>query len=518
MFEARRQHPVAAVTGALKSLREMLIPLVIVLFVGTGSESQAINMAIALIFIGFLFVLGTIRWLRFTYRVEDDELRIEHGLLVRKKKYIPKERIQVIDVRAGIIQRMFGLVSISVQTAGDNQSGAEINALTREDAARLQELLNGHRSKPESPGDVPFSKDADTSAGTGTEAGTGEFVHAGMRPGDRGEESETWSLTVRHLIIAATTAGSFGIALSIIGTIFSQVQQGIDEEEMAAYMERFIFSAGQFWVTIIFGLIVLAWLLSFFGTLIRFYNFRLIRNKQGLIVQSGLFEQKQVTIPYRRIQAIRIVEGILRQPFGYATIYLESAGYGDEAGNRSTIIVPLIRKREIPDLVRKMLPEFEVSTDAVRPPRRARFRFLFRGVRPILLFLVIPAIIFLELGYFPLLLLPFGVWLGIQRYRDAAAGIAGHTVVIRSRALALTTAIIRKRRIQSADLVANPFQRRLDLTSFTVTVASGDSGQPFTAQDLDNSTAGEFFHWAMPGDYQPEIESGALYLPAFDEK
>ncbi|MFN2373034.1 MAG: PH domain-containing protein [Cyclonatronaceae bacterium] len=488
MFEPRRQHPVAAVTGALRSLREMLIPLVIVLFVGTGSDSQVINMSIALAFIAFLFIGGVVRWYRFTYRVEDDELRIEHGLLVRRKKYIPKERIQVIDVRSGIIQRMFGLVSLTVQTAGDNRSGAEINALTLEDANLLKELLNGDKKT----------------------AGGGEETGMEVLPPD-----EAWVLQPRHLFIAATTAGSFGIALSVIGTIFSQVQQSIDEEEMAEYMERFILSAGQFWVTIIAGLVIAAWLLSFFGTLIRFYNFRLIKQHQGLVVKSGLFEQKTVSIPFHRIQAVRVVEGILRQPFGYATIYLESAGYGDEAGNRSTIIAPLMKKRDVQDFIAQMLPEFDVSTGAITPPKRSRFRFIFRGVRPILLFLVIPALIFLDLAWYPLLLLPFGVWLGIRRYRDSAAGIFDQTVVIRSRSLALTTAILRKHRIQAADLIANPFQRRLDLASFTATVASGDGGQPFTVQDLDRETAGEFYHWAAPGNYVPGIEPGETSVPGF---
>ncbi|MFU8859542.1 MAG: PH domain-containing protein [Cyclonatronaceae bacterium] len=499
MFEPRRQHPVAAVTGALRSLREMLIPLIIVLFVGTGSESQIINLSIAFAFIAFLFIGGVVRWYRFTYRVEDDELRIEHGLLVRRKKYIPKERIQVIDVRSGIIQRMFGLVSLTVQTAGDNRSGAEINALTLEDANLLKELLNGEKKTA----DEGEEADADAGGGTGVDA---------ISP------NETWVLQPRHLFIAATTAGSFGIALSVIGTIFSQVQQSIDEEEMAEYMERFILSAGQFWVTIIVGLVIAAWLLSFFGTLIRFYNFRLIRQKQGLVVQSGLFEQKTVSIPYHRIQAIRVVEGILRQPFGYATIYLESAGYGDEAGNRSTIVAPLMKKRDVQTFIEHMLPEFNVSTGAVTPPRRSRFRFIFRGVRPILLFLVVPAIIFLDLAWYPLLLLPFGVWLGIRRYRDSAAGIFDHTVVIRSRALALTTAFIRIHRIQAADLIANPFQRRLNLASFTATVASGDGGHPFTVQDLDRETAAEFFHWAAPGNYAPRIESGETFVPGFTQQ
>lgn len=50
-----------------------------------------------------------------------------------------KERIQVIDVTEGLVQRVFGLVKVEVKTAGGGTESATINAMTFEEAEELKE-------------------------------------------------------------------------------------------------------------------------------------------------------------------------------------------------------------------------------------------------------------------------------------------------------------------------------------------------------------------------------------------
>src|SRR5699024_4343053 len=116
MSEARRQHPVAAITNVLKTVRDNIITILIVLFVGGGGD-VLFNLYILLGLLVFLLIAGVVGWWRFTYEVVDGELRIEKGIFVRKKIYMRRERIQVIDISAGIVQRVFGLVAIKVKSA-----------------------------------------------------------------------------------------------------------------------------------------------------------------------------------------------------------------------------------------------------------------------------------------------------------------------------------------------------------------------------------------------------------------
>src|SRR5699024_9574304 len=81
-------------------------------------------------------------WLRYTYRVEEDELRIEYGIFIRKKRYISKHRIQSIDLSAGIIHRLFGLVSVQIETAGSGTDAeGSLQAVKRIEGERLRDEL-----------------------------------------------------------------------------------------------------------------------------------------------------------------------------------------------------------------------------------------------------------------------------------------------------------------------------------------------------------------------------------------
>ena len=98
------------------------------------------------------FITGIIKWKRFEYWFEDNELRIEYGLFVKKKRYIPFDRIQSLDYTEGILHRPFKLVKVKVETAGSSsskKSEAELTAITKEAANRIEteiaQAKNGRR-------------------------------------------------------------------------------------------------------------------------------------------------------------------------------------------------------------------------------------------------------------------------------------------------------------------------------------------------------------------------------------
>ena len=97
------------------------------------------------------FVTGIIKWKRFVYWFEDDELRIEYGLFVKKKRYIPFDRIQSLDYTEGILHRPLKLVKVKVETAGNTaslKSEAELTAITKEAAAQIEaEMAEAKRRK-----------------------------------------------------------------------------------------------------------------------------------------------------------------------------------------------------------------------------------------------------------------------------------------------------------------------------------------------------------------------------------
>ena len=460
--EPRRQHPVATLTFVFQTLRELIVPIILIFFLGQGGNSPLFTWWGISLMLSVLLVTGIVNWLRFTWRVEEDELRIEQGLLVRRKRYVPRDRIQAIDISSGPLQRMFGLVRLKVLTAGGSSPEAKISAISLSDAKAIQQALEVKVRGPETVGSEP--------------------------------EWPVYRISRKRLLLAASTAGSFGVALSIVGTLMAQINQVITEEQMLAFAESWVGeTTTEFWITFVALAVLAAWLLSLFGTLLRFSGFTLTRNGRELYIRRGLFEKKQITIPYHRIQAVRVVEGILRQPFGFAMVYVENAGFGDEGG-KTTVVFPLLRKRELQKFLEEMLPEYDVSLPGVRPPGRAFLRYQIRTVVPALVAASALAWFFEWYWVIPVIFATAGLMAWI-RYRDAAAGFEGGSGLLRFRRLARTTVLFHRRRVQSLSVLANWFQRRKELCSISVTVASGRSGAEFRVDHLDQSAGQEWLEW-----------------------
>lgn len=464
MFEPRRQHPVAGLTQLLQVLKQNWITLLVLFFLGTGSESSWAMYALVG-FTGLGAVGGIISWWRFTYQVIDGELQIKQGVFVRKQLYLSKERIQVIDISAGLVQRIFNLVSVEVKTAGSTSKEAKIDAITRSEAERIKHLLRSDEK---------------------------------VIPEDAAEpEQRVYRMGFKELFLAGLTSGNFGITLSIVGGAFSQIDQIIDEEQMMQFFEWLIPATASInfvFIVLLFVLIV-SWIFSILGSLIKYYDFTLLVKKDELVIKRGLFEQKQLTVPFDRIQAIQIKEELLRQPLGYASIVLESAGYADDQHTlNSTTLFPFLKKSEVPNFIQEVIPEYVIETKTISPPPIALRRYILRMVW-LSLIIIIPIWLFVPYGIISLALIAPMLLLGFAQYRDAEIGIQENTMKIQWRLLSRKTAIVKKHRVQAAEAKVNPFQRRLNLGDYEVTIASGNSGQTFGIRELDKISARKFLEW-----------------------
>ncbi|SDD68485.1 PH domain-containing protein [Glycomyces harbinensis] len=70
----------------------------------------------------------------------DEDLLVRHGLLTRRLSIVPYGRIQLIDLSAGPIERMFGLTTVQVRTAALG-STTEVPGLDPPVAAALRDRL-----------------------------------------------------------------------------------------------------------------------------------------------------------------------------------------------------------------------------------------------------------------------------------------------------------------------------------------------------------------------------------------
>ncbi|HYI16294.1 MAG TPA: PH domain-containing protein, partial [Thermomicrobiales bacterium] len=247
------------------------------------------------------------------------------------------------------------------------------------------------------------------------------------------------------------------------------------------------------------ALAVVTWLLGVAGTILAHAGFTITQQGDHLLIERGLLERRRATIPIERIQAIRIIEGVVRQPFGLVELRVESAGYGPKAGE-STVLCPLLRSKDVQPFLEQMAPSMAVEGTFETLPTRARRRYMFQLpilVQPLLL--IVPLIYFFyPLGLLSLLLLPGLVVLGYWQYRDAGWAVVGDTLLLRWRSVSRTTAIVPRRRVQVGETHANLFQRRVGLSTLSFRVPSGTGGASFGLMHMDHETALRLLAWFVP--------------------
>src|SRR5699024_10317096 len=93
----RRLHPTAIIFALFTTIKEMIFGIGIGL-IFTLKESVFFFLIVGGIFLACIIIFSILSWLRFTYYVEDDELRIEQGILTRKRRYISIHQLHTFDV------------------------------------------------------------------------------------------------------------------------------------------------------------------------------------------------------------------------------------------------------------------------------------------------------------------------------------------------------------------------------------------------------------------------------------
>lgn len=465
MSERKMLHPISIIFSVIRTLKDALLPFALIVFSSLlqGKFGHLIWLLIGIpAAIGLAIGWGVLSWLRYHYVVEEGVLKVERGVLFRKKQYIAQSRIQTIDVVEGLFQRLFGVVKLQVQTAGGQKPEAIMAAVSRKDADELRYQL---------------LEQADEQLGEAIDEDQAAVEYT------VGSEEQSYRLSARRLLIMAITSGSIGVMASFLAAGYTQAGNFLGDDHILNLITDWLFDV-PIMVTLLAVLIV-SWVLSIGGTVLKYYGFTIRLYGEKLHISRGLLERRQVAIPLTRIQAIRIVESPLRQPFGWLSVYVESAGYGKGKGE-STLLFPLLKKSELADFVAKMIPHYQVEYELNRLPRRSLRKFVtLHGI--VALLLAAPFSYFAPWGFLALLLVPLSVLWGYVKYKESGWTWveSSRMFIMRSRLIERTIVFIPKNRIQYFKLSESPFQRKSELATIVATVASnGQTGSNFKMKHI----------------------------------
>lgn len=470
MFKPKRLHPTAiifTIISAIKSGILGLLPLAIILI-------REGTIKLVLIGLGVLLLLFTIasflHWLRFTYSIVDDEIRIEQGVFIRKKRYISKNRIQSIDLTQGIIHRIFGLTKLQIETAGsDKDVDASLSSITMQEGEMIRDYLKAKTVEQE------------------------ELITDFT-------EYPKEEVTTKRLVIAGSTSGSLGVIAGLFGFLFSQMESIIPETFYNQAYSFFISLAIEAIVILILIIVIILWALGILGTVIKYGRFTITRYDDELYITRGLLEKKQMTIPLKRIQAIGIKESIIRQPFGFATIYVEIAG-GEvkENSDSTTLLFPIIKRTEIQAFLEKIVPEYATLPETFNyVPKRSLPYYLIRSLITPIIALIAVAIFFPDWYLIPAAICGIAVMIGLAKHQTASFAIneGENQLTLRFRPfLSKDTVIISKNRIQALTKSEHFLHRKQNLATFELSILNNMFGRNFSMMDFNEQDIHHLTNW-----------------------
>jgi putative membrane protein len=493
MCEPRRLHPIGILFAFARIARQFAAPTLLAILVSLIARwgdpdvlRRTLVVLLALLAIASLgLAYAVASWARLTYCTCGNELRVERGILLRKLTVLPRERIQSIELRQNVVERLLGLATVKVETAGGREPEVVLSTLTQHDARTLQDWAC---RAPEMAPAVPLAA-ADQPAAP--------LQHA--------------SLSRSDLAVAGLTAGRVGVALSALGTLVAMASDLLPWERLSLPTVPL----GPSTVLLLLVLVpVLVWGLGLAGTVLAYAGFRLHSDGTRIVIERGLFERKRTVIPIERIQAVSIDEGPLRQPWSLAQLSVEYAGYGTGA-TESTVLFPLLRRAEVMPFLERFLPAFAGPLAAAeadglrRPPLRARCRYALRWELLLVVggLAVLATVLRWPAGAFAVVLLPLAIGLGLAQYRDAGWYVAGDVLVVRWRTLGRHTALVPRRCVQLIEARASLLLRRAGLATVELRVATGSSWRPFRLRHLAEADARYLLDWVRRPRPRAAVES-----------
>jgi putative membrane protein len=339
----RRLHPLSPLLSGAKSIAVVAAALSWQTLSQVGPGRFALFVAVAAVIVVIFSVVG---WLNTGYHVVGRELRIQDGLLWRRNRAIPLDRLQAVELRRPLLARLTGLAELRLEVVGGGKTEAPLAYLTVREAAALRERLLALAGR--TPGAA-----AGTTEGPEISSDAAPVV-----------ERPLLRISNRDLVISqALTPQAFTLPVGLAFVILHFV-----------LAESWTFIGVASTLTAMAGV-----LLQPSRRILQDWNFRLARDAGGrLAVRYGLLETRSQIVPLHRVQSIGVTWPLLWRSRGWLHLRLDIAGYAGpqaETDKSSDRLLPVGPAETGRALLWEVLPGFDLAALATTPPP-ARARWL----------------------------------------------------------------------------------------------------------------------------------------------
>lgn len=474
MNERRKLHPVYILFGLLNTIQGFIPFILIALFKGIDwSELRWYWYAgVAAAAVGIM-LFSFLEWKRFGFWLEEDRIIIRKGLLFRDEKTIYYGRIHSVNVEQPLIQRLLGVAQVKIETPGGNKKADGIlPALSVKEANHIQLMLRGQAKASVQPENEPQTDLKVESA----ESPLAQMKSPAFNPVITNESqllTPAIRLNTAQLLQAAATSMNFGLVAAFIAGLYSLADDFIDQllpehffetvvEDSVSLMPSYIIIA----FIIVLGL-GFAWLLSIVLYILKYSGFTVRRDGAQISVSYGLLEKKTHVFDPKKVQAVIIKEGLLRQTIGYAEIQLQVISSDKK---EQLILHPFVKRSDVHKVLSAFVQQVKLpsNADMSGAPKRALLYYVRIELMITIAACMALIVLFKADGMWSLLLIPIVVWWRRSCCKAAGLKLEDGQLTLRRRFISRSTYLIRRPQIVTMRVNRSTQQQRKKLLTLSV--------------------------------------------------
>lgn len=354
------------------NLREMLIELFVgESYSGGGPEELVqtviaegmLGIGIAAIFALILLIVffSWLSWRVHTYRITGEAVENRSGILFKKHRRAPLDRIQSVNLQRPLLARILGLTKIEVQTGGQGGK-VELAYLGHRDAKTVREQIV--RSAARSQGEDD-SAVADAEVGAVTAAADTSAAAVGYDGTAYGEAQGSFDRRVQEFadFDIDASARTSGVLVSVpVPRLIGSILLSWEMLFTAAILIGIVVIAIVRSPGALVGLIPLALVMVglIFGQFNKGFNFTLTRSREGIRTSAGLTATNTETIPLGRVHSVEAMQPLGWRIFGWWKVRINVAGYSVSQGGQNSnrnIVLPVGRAEDALRVLEALLPD-----------------------------------------------------------------------------------------------------------------------------------------------------------------
>lgn len=465
--QPQRQSPIGVLVmffDAIQQYARALWPLVLVgLFRFNEVNKWYIfaTIPIVLIVIG---IIAYLKYLNFTFYLDkqNHEFVITEGILNKTKTTIQLDKIQQVNIKQSLLQRLIDVHAVDVDTAGSNDKEVSIKAVSHELALQLKSVLlenlkpTGIASESENiQTDHAFENDS-------------PFLTIGL-------------LSLLKVGITSNYLRSLGLLLAFFVTTYDYFirfsNNGfIDEDRFANYLdaELWLRFAGILTLMVVGAILIV----NVVRTIVKYYNYKITKQSGSLLLSFGLFNTKSTILKPEKLQIVSITRNYFQKKLNILELKIKQATSGEIEERKQAIEIPGCNQEEHFAILKLLFGEIPEKGIMLKPNfRKLGFAIFLSIIVPLGLFFGFGFYVDVRLLNYQYAAVAYVAFIGLIQYfsyRNNRLFINNRFIIKQSGAWDVSNEIIEPHRIQAITTSQLFWHKSIDIGSLTLHTAGGN--------------------------------------------